>query len=232
MHTSRNPVALGAALILLVPAALARADVVKNISTGFDQVAGTKVANGAADADWVIGAGSAGGFAGQTTIARSAPLPSPYLADGASAASRWIGINSNQGLEGISVPAGVYFFQATVDLTGYDASTAAIANSRFAIDDGLQGIRINGNTIYTLPDGRVQTRFDEFETVLPPDLGAGAFQPGVNTITFVLENAVSGTPVAFRFEGNVIAAVPEPGGAAVFVVGLAGAFVRRRWRKY
>jgi hypothetical protein len=230
MHLRNCRVAVSVA-VLFLGTTFARADVVKNISTGSDQVAGTKVANNAPDTDWLIAAGSAGGFSGQTSIARSAPLPSPYLPDGASAASRWIAINSNQGLEGISVPAGVYLFQTTVDLTGYDPATAVIGpSSRFAIDDGLQGIRVNGSTVYTLPDGRVQTRFDQFETVLPANVGAGAFQPGVNTVTFVLENALSGTPVAFRFEGSVSATpVPEPIGLGLLLGG-ASALIRRRRR--
>ena len=216
------------AVVLAVAAPLGAQTVVKNISSGVDAATGLKLPNNAQDVDYVVAPGGDGGYVGETLIARSTPLPSSYLPDDASAGSRWVAINTGQGLEGISVPVvGSFYFQTTVDLTGFDPSTASISGGRFAVDDGLTAILVNGETAYTPP---VINPTDHFEEV-PDGVGAGWFQAGLNTITFQLVNTASFTPVAFRFEGNVTATpIPEPGALAAAGVAVAGGLLARRRR--
>jgi hypothetical protein len=216
-------VAAAAVILLLSPLffpACARAAVVIDLSTGIDSTTETQLTNNAPDPRYAVVAGGTGGFVGQTLIARSSPLPNLYLADGASTKSRWIAPNSGQGLEGISVNAGTFNVQTTVDLTGFLPNTAVIPTARFAIDDDLLGIQVNGTPIFT-PGNGFQRGLDKFYG-LPANMGAGTFHAGLNTITFNLQNNVPGTPLAFRLEATVTATpVPEPAAAAAAVVGLA-----------
>ena len=110
----------------------------------------------ASDPDWVVAPGGDGApYVGQNTIARSTPLPSVYLPDNASAASRWIVINSGFGIEGFSLGGSHYNFQTNVDLTGFSPSTVSIPNGRFAVDDGIVDVKINGTTL-NFPNGFAQ----------------------------------------------------------------------------
>ena len=214
---------IGLVLLVQLVGSLARAAVVKNISTGIDPSTGLQLANNAADPDWVVAAGGdGGGYVGQATIARSSPLPAVYQSDSASTASRWIAINSGFGLEGFSVPGTHYNFQTTVDLTGYDPATASIPSGRFAVDDGIIDVRINGTAV-SIPGGSAQG-LDKFYN-LPANLGAGLFTPGVNTITFELLN-LSSSPQALRLEASVVA-TPEPA-ALLFLPALAVFLTRSR----
>lgn len=188
--------------------------VVANVSTGIDRRTGLQLPNNAPDPDWVVGPGADGGaYVGQTLVARSDPLPQVYMVDAASSSSRWVVINSGQGLEGFTVPGAGYNFQTTVDLTGFDPSTAVLRPAHFAVDDALAGIQINGIAAFTSPQNFPQG-LDRFYDSLPAELGAGDFHIGVNTITFDLINIPS-SPQALRFEGAVTA-VPEPGGWLLF----------------
>jgi len=202
----------------------ARAAIVKNISTGIDPTTGLQLANNASDPDWVVATGGDGaGYVGQATIARSTPLPAVYQLDSASTASRWIAINSGIGLEGFTVPGTHYNFQTTVDLTGFDPSTANIPSGRFAVDDGIIDIRINGTAV-SIPGGSAQG-LDKFYN-LPANLGSGLFIAGVNTITFELLNNPS-SPQALRLEGSVVA-TPEP--ASLLLIPALGLFLARTRR--
>jgi hypothetical protein len=184
----------------------ARATVVKNISTGIDDSTGLQLVNNAPDTDYTIATGSSSNV-GATPIARSTPLPAPYLTDASSTASRWIAINSGSGLEGISVAAGDYFFQTTVNLTGFLASTAIIPSLRYASDDELVSLAINGTPVFSQPQRGTDGEFFGFNQ-LSANLGAGLFQDGSNTISFEVYNVVGDT--ALRVEGSVTASVPEP----------------------
>lgn len=195
---------------VLVVAGFARANIVQNISTGIDRTTGLQLPNNASDPNWSVGPGAqAGTYTGVHLIARSSPLPPPYIPDSASTASRWVAINSGQPDEGISMPQGFFSFQTTVDLTGFDPATASIPGGRFGADDEITVIRING-TIIQLPIGVLKGGFDQFYA-LPTNMGTGLFTSGVNTISFDMLNADAGTPMALRLEASVTATpTPEP----------------------
>jgi hypothetical protein len=186
----------------------ADAAVVANISTGIDRATGLKLPNNATDPNYVIGPGGTAGFVGVHPIARSTPLPGPFITDASSTASRWITVLTNNGAEGMTGPAGTYNFQTTVDITGFDPSTARLLTVRFASDNKLINVYVNGTVVASpIPDG-AHNGLEEFHT-LPTPLGAGLFTPGVNTITFQVINDEG--PQAFRYEGSVTATGGLPG---------------------
>jgi hypothetical protein len=190
--------------------------VVKKINTGFNN--GAQLANGAVDTNYTVlqsGANPA------NPKAQSSPLPGTWLADNASTQSRWI-VLTGSGSEGISVAAGNFTYRTTVDLTGYNPTTAEIAGLQLAADDSVVSVAVNGGTVYTPP----ANGFGAFQ--FEPNIGLGAFHDGLNTIDFLVPNS-SFSPVGLRLEGAVAAVAPEPGlvGVLAAVVGLLGC-VRRR----
>src|SRR5689334_19045157 len=86
-------------LITSALAVAADAAVVANISTGIDRATGVKLSNNAPDPNYVIGPGGSAGFVGVHPIARSTPLPGPFITDASSADSRWITVLTNNGPE-------------------------------------------------------------------------------------------------------------------------------------
>jgi hypothetical protein len=215
--------------------ARAPAAVVKNISTGINPATGAKVPNAATQSTYAIAPGGTGGQVGGRVVAWSAPIPpygypSTYVPDEASARSRWISIYP-PGAPNPQVGLGTFLYQTTVDLTGFDPATALISGARFAVDDAFWGVRVNGATVFTPPPPGYYTNMDSFAD-LPANLGAGAFRPGVNTITFVVENVADQSPASLRFEGTVTAVpVPEPAVGGGLVVASAAALRRRRRRR-
>jgi hypothetical protein len=125
--------------------------VVKNISTGIDDVSMAKIANNLPDTDFTIIPGS-NSHVDEHPIARSAPLPPPYFADASSAASRWLAFDTGDGEEGLNVIQGTYYFETFVDLTGFQASTAQITGLRYGADDQLHYVYINGIIEWVRPD--------------------------------------------------------------------------------
>lgn len=206
--------------------ATARADVVKNISTGINPGTGARLPNGAANGTYVIAPGGTGGRDGAPVNVWSEELASTYVPDAESTQSRWIAIYTGEGNLGLGVYEGTYFYQTTVDLTGYDPATAIIASPRLAVDDAFHGVKVNGVDVFTPPPPGYYSNMDHFVN-LPANLGAGAFRPGVNTITFVVENVVLGSPASLRLEASVTATpVPEP--LAVGIIAIAGMFALGR----
>jgi hypothetical protein len=219
-----------AAVFCSLMAAPAGGALVFNASSGIDNATGNRLGNTVADPEWTVGPGGAGdAFVGQTLVAKT-DLPPTYIPDASSTLSRWISINSGFGIQGTSVPMGTYNFQVTFDMTGFDAATALIPSSRSASDDSMAAIRVNGTTAFTRAAGQDTGQENWF--TLPANLGAGAFTAGVNTITFQLDNIPpSRTPLALRFEGNVMAnPIPEPAGL-LLAPGAAVFLALRRRRK-
>ena len=199
----------GAISILLWIAPPAGAATVKNLSTGIDDSTGLRLSNNQSDTDYIIAPGSTGGHVGETPAARSTPLPNGWLVDGASTASRWIVLNSGLGQEGVTVGPGNYIFQTTCNLAGFDPTTASIPSLRYAADNKLVSLRVNGAEVF----GQDSTFAEEFRafTQLPANLGSGLFHAGVNTVTFeVMNQAGLNSPMGLRLEGSVTAQVPEP----------------------
>jgi hypothetical protein len=203
-------------------AAHAPAAFIKNISTGYNDATGTLLTGGAADTDYVIGSGGTGGHLGETPLVRISPLATPWLPDDASTGSRWL-VLPGTGLEGISVSPGTYFFDMAVDLTGFDAATAQLSGLRYAADNKLVAIRINGTAVFS-QDTSFAEEFQSFHAV--GDLGLGQFRSGQNVIRFELLNSTSGvSPLGFRVEGTVegqaISPVPEPSSLCSAGLGIA-----------
>lgn len=217
------------AVFMCSAAARIEAATVKNLSTGYDEANQTKVTNDSGDADYIIGPGSSGGWAGTTPVARSSPLPYQYITDSASDNSRWLVIFASGTSMDITVAVGAYFFGTQVDLTGFVPTTAQLTGLRYAADNKLVGIYINGNSVWQQSDSFGED-FYEFHSIA--DLGLGFFQPGLNTIRWeVLNQGSYPTAMALRLEGAVSAqATPEPSTLAIFTIGVITLF-GYCWRK-
>ncbi len=187
-------------------------------NTGVDNTQ-TVLTNGAAETHYVIFS-TPDGSTPTVRVATSAngfPIP-PWIGD--DTFSAWIGPNTDSALNG---PVGIYDYQTTFDLTGFDATTAAL-NGRWAADNAGVDIVINGNST-----GQTVAGFDAFNSFSV----TSGFTSGVNTIDFLVRN--DGGPTGLRVEGGltadaVVASVPEPMSLAILGVGLAGAGLFRRFK--
>jgi hypothetical protein len=236
---------LSAVVLLAAGAGRASADVVTNLSTGFDNATGTLLAPFTVDAKYqVLGPGGVTVF----PQARDATgVPGSYIGDAALPGSRWDYLTLTATSRNPDfVPSGNYDFRTTVDLTGFDSATASIRNLQVATDNFFLSVAVNGTTVLSrsLPGGVVE----EFGSVLtlPADLGLGAFHSGLNTIDLTIFNqgfggGTSDSPGAFRASGTVQATpvgssggggagIPEPSTLALLGLGALGLF-GYRWRR-
>ena len=186
--------------------------IVKDISTGIDDATDAKLTDLGPDDDYVIGAGGTGGHVGETPQVSLTVTPARYVEDGDSHASAWLTLPGT-GLEDVSVLPGTYFFETQVDLTGFDPETAQIADLRYAADNKLVSIYVNGTEVFSQSTSFAE-EFASFHEV--GDVGMGAFQDGLNTIRFGVLNGNGGyNPMALRVEGAVEATVLETSPAGV-----------------
>lgn len=159
------------------------------------------------------------GGAATTLIRTSAggyPIP-PYIGNGL--LSAWIGPNNDHFLDG---PVGTYDYRISFDLTGFVPSTAVITGGWSTDNNGLS-ILLNGvNT------GNPGTSFTQFSTGFAPFSITTGFQPGINTLDFLVNNA--GGPTALRVQmTGTVSSVPEPGSLFLLgtrLVGAVGVFRR------
>jgi hypothetical protein len=208
--------------------------VVKNIATGIDDSTGLKLSYLSPDTDYVIGAGSTEGVG----LVPHAVQELFLLADSASSDSRWIVVDvphpeSPLSGAGNLVLPGTYSFLTSVDLTGFLPASSQIENIRFAADNQLIGVLINGTSVFSEPPADPREDFHQFHTL--GSVGAGLMQSGLNEIEFRIYNGTFGgnnaNPMAFRVEGLVTAEViPEPNTALLLGVGLLGLGIKRRRR--
>jgi hypothetical protein len=93
------------------------------------------------------------------------------------------------------------YFDVCVDLTGFDASTALITGLRYAADNKLVSVEINGIPVFT-QDESFAEEFGSFQTI--GDVGVLLFEDALNLIRFVVwnqEGVVS--PMGLRVEGLI-----------------------------
>ena len=220
------------ALLVLSQPALAspiRVPVV-NLATGIDRNTGQVLVDGAQDPNYTLTAVPAGVLPGvvsligqhPTVLADSPPaIPNTYLRG--SPASRWLGvINSVFQPNSYYLQQGnPYVIETTVDLSAMQASTAQIDGLLTAVDNKLIGVRVNGTTVFTSPVAFAE-EFKSFQ-VFQNGVGQGLFQPGANTIQFLLDNWIAApSPAALRVEGQVTSLIPEPSSLFIIVTASVG----------
>ena len=191
-----------------IPAA--RGDVVKNISTGWDNDTGMVIDARQPDPDYVIT--PTGVIA--TVLPEAFPIP-PWAAN--SSTSKWIGFD----VESSNADPIVYDFTTFVSMDGFDPDTATVSG-QWSTDNVGQDILINGVSTGVSNDGN-------FGALHAFDIPAGFFALGQNEITFRFENAPPGSnPAGLRVDARVEAMVPEPTCFLTMVLGLAGVTLFRR----
>lgn len=119
---------------------------------------------------------------------------------------------------------GIYFWETSFDLTGYDPTTA-IVTLNIAADDIVRTISLNGtNKFFNVGNKSSMTG--------PLTMMTG-FNPGINTIRFVVQNGLSNislNPTGLLVDARGTARlVPEP--ATLLVSALAIGTIAKRRRK-
>jgi hypothetical protein len=208
----RSTIVISSFVAALLSVAAARGELVKNISTGWDNVSGMVIDAGQPDSDYIIA--PTGVIA--TVLPEAFPIP-PWAAN--SATSKWIGFDT----ESSNADPIVYDFTTIVSMDGFLPETATISG-QWSTDNQGQDILINGVSTGIVNDGN-------FGILHAFDVPAGLFQAGQNEITFRFENAPPGiNPAGLRVEANVEAAVPEPTSMLMLALGFAGIATCRRRR--
>lgn len=140
------------------------------------------------------------------------PIPGNYVIPN-DATSQWI--RPNAGFVGV----GNYVYRTTFDLTGLDPSTAVISG-RWSTDNNGADILINGQSTGNTTD------FVQFNIGWKSFTINGGFQPGINTLDFVVFD--SGVITALRVElSGVAAVVPVAPQAQLLVTGANSDAVHR-----
>ncbi len=190
-------------------------------NTGLDNL-GALLPQGSIDPHYALLISADPAFPGPSTIVSS--IPPVYVPN--SSISQWISLDAdNTQLVGYAV--GIYTYETTFDLAGFDANSAVLTG-RFAADDIAQ-IFLNGQDtgFSTGPGG--WTTFHLFSA-------ASGFTAGINSLQFVVNND-GGGPSGLRvevsgeadFEAPPATDVPEPSTLPVLCTALAAiVYLRRR----
>lgn len=172
-------------------------------------------AAGTVDPNYVVVTSASPVFPGPSVFVASS-IPSAYVPN--DAASKWIDLAADANT---NLTPGTYEYRTTFDLSGLDPSTAVLTGA-WASDNGAS-ILLNGVTTGDAL-GAI-----EFAGLTPFNITSG-FQPGVNTLDFLVINDTGSnggsSPSALRVQISGTASVPEPAmgllGLAVLAPMLAG----------
>jgi hypothetical protein len=122
-------------------------------------------------------------------------------------------------------PVGGYVYRTTFDLTGLNPATATISGTVYV--DNSVTVLLNGQGTGNI--GGSFTAGTQLDFTIP--VGTAAFQPGVNILDFLVDNA-GGTPNPEALDVTLLRgtanAVPEPGAACVLAIAAGAGLVGRR----
>jgi hypothetical protein len=200
----------------------AHADAITLFNTGVDAT-GTPLADGTSgDTHYSLIAAPLGSTTALRvrTSAGGFPVP-PYFGD--DSLSAWIGPNNDPQVDG---PVGLYDYQTTFSLAGFNPATAFISGGWSSDNDGVR-ILING-----VDSGNPATSFTQFSAGFAAFSITSGFNSGMNTIDFIVNNG--GGPTALRVEmtgAADLAGVPEPATWAMMLAGFGGVGALMRSRR-
>jgi hypothetical protein len=177
-------------------------------------------ANGAADSNYSL---THNGAVSTPIITLNNVWPiTPWLAN--TSDSKWITPTANQAQSFDPSSNGSYTYSLSFNLSGYDASTAALTGRVSADNNAV--VLLNGTQIGSVSDFKTWGSFGASN-------GAG-FLAGNNTLEFVVTNLKqsTGNPTGLRVEflSSNVTPVPEPETYAMLLAGLGmvGLIARRR----
>jgi hypothetical protein len=159
---------------------------------------GRDLTPGDEDPHWRIINSSAGDFGGPRYAVTCRPYLNMYLPNDP-ALSQWISIVNP--VDKGCPPNTMYTFETEFDLTDYDLSTVTVVAHVLA-DNGVMGVRINGQAVPFKPWSAVYGLFDTYRKI---EITSG-FVEGVNRIQFDVWNSIvmsypeEDNPMALRVE--------------------------------